>query len=151
MAGEDNLLKLQNPLTGDATLMRNYLFPGLLKTVEYNAKSAYIEEAGFYEIGRTFHRKKNNFSESKKCAFVLFGRKYDYYKASGIMEYILLKSGAVKIDFKPAKLPFLHPVNSAEVFAGKAVGFVGEVHPDIIDHLGLRFPAFICEMETPGF
>ncbi len=149
MGTEDNLLKLQNPLSGDATLMRNYIFPGLLKTVEYNAKSAYVEEARFYEIGRTFHRKKNNYTETKKAGFVLFGENYDYYKASGILEYIMLKAGADRIDFKQVKLPFLHPVNSSEALAdGKAIGFAGEVHPDIINKLGLRFPAFICEIDT---
>ena len=147
--GEENLLKLQNPLSGDATLMRNYLFPGLMKTVEFNAKSAYIEDARFYEIGRTFHRKKNIFTETKKAGFVLFGENYDYYKISGILEYILIKAGASKIDFKNIALPFLHPVNAAEVLiGGKSIGFAGEVHPDIIKNLGLRFPAFIGEIDT---
>ncbi|MGA2142768.1 MAG: phenylalanine--tRNA ligase subunit beta [Brevinematales bacterium] len=147
--GEENLLKLQNPLSGDATLMRNYLFPGLLKTIEYNAKSAYIEEARFYEIGRTFHRKKNNFTETRKAGFVMFGSGYDYYSVTGILEYLILKTGVKKIDYKRITLPFLHPVNSAEIYAlDKAIGFAGEVHPDIALKLDLRFPAYICEIDT---
>ncbi len=148
-AKEENLLKLQNPLSSDAAIMRNYLFMGLLKTAEYNAKNAYKNNTCFYEIGRTFHKKKNNFIETKKAGFIFYGEKYDYYSASGILEYLLRKMGAEKIDFRQVQLPFLHPVNSAEVLVdGKPIGFAGEIHPDIMGKLDLRFGAYIGEFET---
>lgn len=147
--GSDNLLKLQNPLSADATIMRNYLFMGLLRAVEYNVKNAYIDEARFYEIGRTFNKKKNSFIETKKAGFALYGEKYDFYRASGLLEYILMKTGVRKIDFKKSSYKFLHPINSAEaVVEGKIIGFAGEVHPDILEKLDLRGNVYVCELET---
>jgi phenylalanyl-tRNA synthetase beta chain len=93
-------------------------------------------------------KNKNTFIETQKAAFVFYGKNYDYYSASGISELILKKTGKQVVSFKKCSYPFLHPVNSAEIkFDDGAVGFVGEVHPDICENLDLRFPAFIAEIE----
>ena len=58
MAEADSTLKLQNPISLDASIMRNYLFFGLLRTIEYNVKNAYRNDLRFFEIGRTFTKQK---------------------------------------------------------------------------------------------
>ncbi len=148
MVMDNSTLKLQNPLTQDATLMRNYLFFGLLKNIEFNIKNAYRDEARFYEIGRTFIKDSKNYLEKQKLAFVIYGNGYDYYTASGIIEWILKKIGNKPISFAACGLPFLHPVNSAIIlYNGKNIGFAGEIFPDISEKLDFKHPAFAAEIE----
>lgn len=149
LAMEDTVLPLANPLSSDASHMRNYLFLGLLRTVDYNVKSAYRNDLKFFEIGRTFRKKGKEYIEKQKIGLALYGEKYDYYTATGIAELLLGKAGDKKIVYRKASHPFLHPVNSAVLtFDGKEIGFVGEVHPDITNGLGLRGPVYTAELET---
>jgi len=146
---EESILKLQNPLTNEGTIMRNYLFPGLVKTVEFNVKNAFLHHSRFYEIGHTFHKSKASTSEEKKCGFILYGRDYDYYSASGTIEYILQKFRMENFYLDRTNLPFLHPLNSTLIlYNEKEVGFTGEIHPDILEKFDLRCPAFIGELNV---
>jgi len=44
--------------------------------------------------------------------------------------------------------PFLHPGKSCGVFDGDArIGFLGEVHPDVLTRIDLAGPAFVCELD----
>jgi phenylalanyl-tRNA synthetase beta chain len=148
-AMEDNVLKLQNPLSQDASLMRNYLFGGLLKTIDFNVKTAYRNDIKIFELGRTFVGEKNSYLETRKAGIALFGSEYSYYSISGIAEMLLKKMGKKPVEFRKISRKFLHPVNSAEIFFdGKPVGFLGEIHPDIIEKLGLRNPVYAAEIET---
>ena len=79
----------------------------------------------------------------------MYGQKEDYYSAEGILEFILKNTARKRIDFKRITLPFLHPVNSAEIlYDGKSIGFLGEIHPDITGKLDLRHPAYAAEFDT---
>jgi phenylalanyl-tRNA synthetase beta chain len=145
--GQD-VLKLQNPLSNDASLLRNYLFCGLLKTCDYNVKTAYRDNIRLFEIGRTFTKKKDGDSEAQKIGLILYGKDENYYKASGIVEWITKMAGGKNLSYKNAALPFLHPANSALVFLDNTpLGFVGELHPDISQKLDLRYPVYIAELE----
>lgn len=152
MAMEDNVLPLSNPLSSDASHMRNYLFIGLLRTVDYNVKNAYRNELRFFESGRTFRKTGKDYIETPAVGIVLYGEKENYFTAAGIAEYLLKKTrDDLKIEYRKCHLPFLHPVNSAMVcLDGKEVGFTGEIHPDIIGKLGLRYPVYTAEIRTEG-
>lgn len=149
LAMEDTVLPLTNPLSGDASHMRNYLFLGLLRTVDFNVKNAYRSDLKFFEIGRTFHKNNKEYIETQKIGLVLYGEHYDYYTVTGTAEFLLNHAGDKKVACRKASYPFLHPVNSAVfTFGGKDIGFAGEVHPDITNGLGLRGPVYIAELET---
>ncbi len=166
MAMDDYIIRLQNPLSQDASVLRNHLYYGLLGTVEYNVKNAYRDNVRFFEIGNVFtkskplpgqareagsaHIKENKkYKEIQKIGFILYGKGYNFYSASGMMEYVLKKIGGRDVDFQKCVLPFLHPVNSANIVINrKIIGFIGEVIPDITDRLDLKYPAYIAEFET---
>ena len=128
--------------------MRNYMFPGLLKNIEFNIKNAYYKEAQFYEVGSTFVKNKKAYIETRKASFIIYGQDYDYYSISGAAEHLLKKISQIPIEFRKSTAPFLHPVNSSEIiFNGIAIGFAGEVHPDICNMLDFRYPAYAAELE----
>ena len=146
---EASVLRLQNPLSSDASVMRNYLFGWLLRTVEYNVKNAYIDEIRLFELGRTFVREQNTYKETRKLGIVLYGKGYDFYSISGISEHILRKTLKSPVEYRKSGKRFMHPVNSAEILLeGIEIGFLGEVHPDITEKLDLKYPVYIAEIET---
>ncbi|TCJ16736.1 phenylalanine--tRNA ligase subunit beta [Rubrobacter taiwanensis] len=56
-----------------------------------------------------------------------------FFEAKGVVERLVPDA-----EFEPVREPFLHPGRSARVLAGgEAVGWVGEVHPQVVESFGL--------------
>jgi phenylalanyl-tRNA synthetase beta chain len=144
----DGVIALSNPLSGDASVLRNRLFPGLLRNMEYNVKSAWKETVRLFEIGRSFERNGKAMQEKPIAGFVIAGPGIDYYHATAIVEWVLKRLGKGVLDFKPSKLGFLHPKNGADLlWNSQPLGFVGEVHPQIVRALELRHPVYLAELD----
>jgi phenylalanyl-tRNA synthetase beta chain len=141
----NSVIPLDNPMTQDASVLRNYLFMGIVKNIEYNEKSAYRHASRFFEIGRIF-KKEQDYSESERICFAVWGKNESYEKLLGIAEMLLIRLGAGKLEFRKAAHEFMHPENCTIVFQDdKKIGFLGELHPDIQDDLELRYPVFFAE------
>ena len=143
---DDTLISLNNPLSADASVLRNYLYLGMVKNVEFNVTNASKNALRFYEFGHVFKMEQDSSSEVEKLGFALYGEKESYSTLLGTVEYLAQKMGTKDLDFKKTNLPFLHPVNSSVVQIGdKRLGFVGELHPDIVDAIDLRYPVYLAE------
>jgi len=102
-----NPVKIQNPLSGDLSVMRNsMLFTGL-ETISYNInrKRPYLK---FFEFGKTYVQEKNNQKEQKHLALYLTGnrnegswsvpqKKNDFFFLKTVVENVLSRLG-VKVD-----------------------------------------------------
>ena len=65
----------------------------------------------------------------------------------GITDYLALRLG-VSFEYVPSNEPFLHPGQSADVlFNGKKIGFIGALHPDVMEALELRAPVLVGEVD----
>ncbi len=145
---KNEMIKLQNPMSADISFLRPYLVLNLMKTLDYNIKSVYKNDLRLFEYGRTFNKKNGKIVEKKVFAGVMYGKNYDYYNISGIVEGLLNKVGDKRIDYEKIDLVFLHPINAAKIkFDMKDVGFVGELHPDVRERFDIKNPVYIFELE----
>lgn len=146
----DNVIALGNPLTNDSTHLRSRIYPGLIKTVNYNVTNAYRNNLRFFELGHVFRSAEKEMNETEMLGMILFGENYDYYSILGMVELLLKKMNASKLVIKPGSHPFLHPVNSAEVFSDNEseIGFIGEIHPEIVEALELKYPVYVAELNV---
>lgn len=146
----DTLVKLRNPLSSDASVLRPYLTPQMVETLDRNIRRTYREHFLFYEIGKTFSQKgKAVESWEKSCVALLrYGKGGDVYDVMAEVERLVKMQGEWIVDVLPANIPFLHPLNSAlfEV-DGKVLGFAGELHPDVVESFELRYPAYVAELD----
>ncbi len=145
---QDEMIKLQNPMSADISLLRPYLTVNLMKTLDYNIKSVYKNDLRLFEYGRTF-KKKNKTVEKKVFCGIMYGKNYDYYNISGVVEGLLDKVAKKRIDYERIELSFLHPINSAKIkFDGKDIGFVGEIHPDVREKMDIKGSVYVFELEV---
>lgn len=146
----EEVVKLRNPLSSDVSVLRPYLIPQLLETLDRNIRRTYRESFLFYEIGKTFKKHGANPEEWEKSAiaFVRYGDTGDVYDIIAEVERLVRMRGDVLLDILPTKMPFLHPLKSA-VFEvdGVVLGFAGEVHPDILDSFEFRYPVYVAELD----
>ena len=150
---------LANPLSEERSVMRTSLLPGLVAAVTH-AQRRGASEIKLFELGRTFAPSNGALpTETSTLALLLAGeregwigkpRAFDFYDGKGAIQTILDRLGKLVLSFRPGHpRPFLHPKRSALVeLAGAEIGFVGELHPEVIDEVGLNGRAIYAELDV---
>ncbi len=137
--GDVPLLRLDNPLSEDQSVLRPLLLPGLLDTAAYNAARGratfgFFESAHVYRAsgplstnGDLPQRGSTPSMEHHHIGALASG---GFRPLKGVLEGMLDTAG-VEWWAEPGERPFLHPGRSATVLAGdeRKVGWIGELHP----------------------
>jgi len=153
---------IANPLADVAPLLRSSLVdPGLLDTLRHNVSHGQ-RDARLFELGRVFVAQAGRVEERMHLGLVLAGaarprqwaekaRVVDFFDAKGLIELLAARLGvplAVAAGGAPA---WLHPGKSAAVsHAGKAIGFVGALHPEARARHELRDEVVVAELRLDG-
>jgi len=154
-------VRILNPLSEDQCVMRTTLIYGLLDTALRNANVGCLDLRVF-ETGRVFIAAGNGDlpEERGKLAGLLSGVKFagswggsggeaDFYDAKGALENLLEILQISGAEFRSgAGEPFLHPGRSAGLLIeGDPVGYLGEVHPSVIEKLDLKKRIVVFEVD----
>jgi phenylalanyl-tRNA synthetase beta chain len=158
-----SFVSLINPLTGDQSVMRTSLIPGLMAAVKTNF--AYEEKnLRLFEWGRIFFTKSKAELPDEKfsLASVMTGlatakkwyadeRPVDFYDIKGSVEVLLEALGFSSCTFKREGTPSRYrPEASAQVFFGEMVlGTVGELSSEVLKKFGID-EAGVCVFELDG-
>jgi phenylalanyl-tRNA synthetase beta chain len=156
------LLRVLNPINEEQGVMRTSLIPGLLETMRRNL-SQQVRNLKLFEIGNIFlDRGRDALPEEVEMAAGLWtgsreGSVWysnetasDFYDIKGIVEGLIsgLKIKNVRFTKTPFELcRYTREGYSAQItIEGRAVGLVGEVHPEVIRNFNLKQRAFIFEL-----
>ncbi|MBU6305101.1 MAG: phenylalanine--tRNA ligase subunit beta [Betaproteobacteria bacterium] len=159
-------LRLLNPMASHQSVMRPSLLPGLLEATVANLNRKALR-VRLFEIGRTYHDDPAQQSgdwaiagirQPLRLAGVAFGfaadeqwglaaRPVDFFDVKGDLQR--LAAPAVLTTRKlGAGHQALHPGRSAEVMiGGKPAGFIGELHPRLVQRLELAGAPIVFELE----
>jgi phenylalanyl-tRNA synthetase beta chain len=76
-------------------------------------------------------------------------RGVDFFDAKGCVEDLADALLVEKIDFvRAGDVPYLHPGKAARITAGgEPLGFVGELHPNVLQHYELPGKAYLFEID----
>ena len=146
-------VRLLMPMTETHSTLRQSLVPGLLNTVQYNVARKQ-KDLKLLEIGRVFFGSGDDNIQPKETLYLsaaLTGEEratkwlkesssLDFFAAKGYLEVVFERLGLdEKVTYKKSTLDGMHPGRFAEVYLGeKRIGFIGEVHPEVADKLGLN-------------
>ena len=146
-------VRLLMPMTETHSTLRQSLIPGLLNTVQYNVARKQ-KDLKLLEIGRVFFGSGDDNIQPKETLYLsaaLTGEErvtkwlkesstLDFFAAKGYLEVVFERLGLEeKVTYKKSTLEGMHPGRFAEVYLGeKRIGFIGEVHPQVVDKLGLN-------------
>jgi len=155
-------LNISNPLSEEQSIMRTTLLAGLLGDATRNTARRNLDVA-LFEIGAAFYPKNESQpDEVQKLGVLLVGEQkngwqggtqsFDYFFIKGFVEQLCR---TMRIDFPsfapidPEAAPFMHPGRSARIrLDGKEIGFLGELHPVVIDNYDLEKRSVVLEIET---
>jgi len=152
---------LANPLSEERAVMRTSLLPGLTAAAA-RAQRHGATEVRLFELARTFHPSDDVLPrEDTVLAIALAGTRsgwiggeepFDLYDGKGVAQAIVDRVFGQVPGLVPGDAPtFLHPKRSAVLtLASRPIGFVGEIHPDVGDDLGLIGRVVYAELDVLG-
>lgn len=161
--GNDEPLRVQNPLSEELRQMRRSLVPGLLTALSFNLNRQATAFHAF-EIAKVFARVKGAVSERHHLGALSYGEyalseigrpgvKASFFTMKGVVETYLGALGIggqarFKAPTAEHPLAFLHPGRAALILLGdEAVGYVGELHPGETMERGLQEQCALCEID----
>ncbi|KAE9538249.1 phenylalanine--tRNA ligase subunit beta [Ursidibacter maritimus] len=158
---EQEALILPNPISSEMSAMRVSLLTGLLDTIAYN-QNRQQSRVRIFESGLRFipdANAENGIRQELVFGAAVVGDKrpthwehkaenVDFFDLKGDLERILsLTSIKDKLSFVAKQYPALHPGQSAAIMLdGEEIGFIGTVHPKVIQKLGLSGKPVVFEL-----
>ena len=145
---------ISNPLGEDFSIMRTISLNGMLSSLatNFNRRNKSVR---LYELGNIYLPKSLPLTDlpEEKMMFTLgMYDDGDFYDMKGVVEDFFDKVGMHKRpEYDPKeKKPFLHPGRQAEIrYEGKAVGYLGEVHPTVAASYGIGTKAYVAVLDIP--
>ena len=154
LLGNANPIKLKNPIASNLSVMRTGLWGGLLDTLTYNLNRKQ-ERAFLFEIGAVYQQLNNVFVENTRISGLAYGSaKPEQWSAEAVdIDFFDVKTHVealvgTTIAYEKAEHPALHPGQSARVLLdGKAIGWLGKLHPKWQQHYSLTRSTFLFELD----
>ena len=164
-AGNDRPVRLLNPIASQLSVMRTTLFGSLINVLRSNLNRR-ADRVRVFEAGRVFLHDPaikagelaiEGFAQPKMLGALAYGsaleeqwaapsRAVDFFDVKGDLEALF---APVVPKFVKAEHPALHPGRSARVeIDGRAVGWIGELHPRWMQKYDLPHAPILFEIEA---
>ncbi len=153
LMGNASPIKLKNPIASNLSVMRSGLWGGLLDALTYNLNRKQ-ERAMLFEMGASYFATNNTYHEQMNVAGLCYGtsmpeqwaaqtKEVDFYDAKAHVDSLTHGQAEYHAETHPA----LHPGQSARVYLrGKAVGWLGKLHPKWQQQYGLQKNTILFEL-----
>jgi phenylalanyl-tRNA synthetase beta chain len=148
-------IALKNPIASQMSVMRSSLLGGLLASLRTNLARRQ-SRVRLFEVGGCFAAEAGSYTQHERLAGLAYGgawseqwgspaRNVDFYDVKGDVEALFAPRG---LSFQVAQHPASHPGRSARILLdGRAIGWIGELHPQWQQQYELAQAAVWFEVE----
>lgn len=155
LQGNDAPIRLRNPIASDMSVMRSSIWGGLIDALQYNLNRKQ-ERVRLFEVGACFAATAKGYAEATRISALCYGsavpeqwaesaRDVDFYDIKAQVD--ALTCGRAR--YEAAQHPALHPGQSARVVIdGRAIGWLGGLHPQWQQHYQLPRGVMLLELEV---
>jgi len=144
---KSKFIKLQDTQDQGINMVRTLILPDNLESLHINRKNKYPQK--IFENGFTIQpddkADTEAINETHLCISIA-GPQSNYTQIKGVLDTILKLN---EIDFKveESNLSYLIEGRQAKIMLkGQNVGFIGELHPEILNNFGLLVPVAVFEI-----
>lgn len=153
-------LKALHAKTEEYSILRPSLLPNLLSVAKRNLDHK-NKDLSLFEIGRIHFLQKETLVELPMLGIFLLGQKqlphwssktipFDFFDLKGQVES-LLASLHIKARFSPKQHTSFHPYRACDLYLEeKRIGSLGELHPLLLEKIGIEERAFFAEISLEG-
>jgi phenylalanyl-tRNA synthetase beta chain len=155
--GAQAQISVLHPASIDQSILRTSLLPGLLQVVKLNLDQQ-NQSLSLFEVGHIHFKQGSTYYQQSAAAIVLSGgaapyhfiskeRRVDFFDLKGRTEALLSSLRLSGATFEPSHLRTFHPYRQARIKQEEiCIGFLGEVHPEHLNDLGIDQPLYFAEL-----
>lgn len=140
-------VKILNPVSILYDSLRELLMPGLLSNLVTNSRNPYPQR--IFELGDVVVRNDSlpeRVGRESHLAFVTCHSSASFSEVKAMLEE-LLRILSLEAQLSAKDYPFFIPGRGAAIVKdGVEIGFIGELHPSVLENFGLYMPAAGCEL-----
>ncbi len=145
MPVEKSAVRIRNPKSESITMMRTWIVPSLLRNIAASQNVPSPLEA--FELDMAFTMKNGKPIEGYHMAAVSAGSRSDFNTIKSVYESVSKEMG-VECKIEAANHPSFIEGRCAKIVAnGKGIGFMGEIHPQVLNNFGIEEPTAALEIE----
>ncbi len=140
------VIEIENPLTVDYCVCRNTLASSLMDVLSRNKHNKYPQK--IYEVGDCIIPEENRGKTARKCAVLLAEATADFSSIKSVVESIFSLFPA-KLELKKTSNPTFINGRAVNIsLNGKAIGIMGEVHPQVLENFEIDMPVALLEFDV---
>jgi phenylalanyl-tRNA synthetase beta chain len=160
--GDQPSIEIVNPISTDLAVMRSSLWPGLISVARTNLQRQQTRVRVF-EIAHRFLRVGDSYREQQMIAGLALGARLpeqwgvtataaDFFDVRGDLQGLFALGGdGDEFSFEAGALSCLHPGRSARIVrSGTPIGYIGELHPNLVRTLDLTYVPILFELDYLG-
>jgi len=145
-------VKLANPVSAEYSICREWLLPGLMKNLSENKHESYPQR--LFEVSDVIKvdlRKETRSKRELHLAAVSAHAEANYTEIRSTLDALFVNLGLKNWMVREAKHPSFLEGRTAQVLCrGRKVGFLGEIHPEVLENFELENPVAALEIELEG-
>jgi phenylalanyl-tRNA synthetase beta chain len=143
--GEENLIRLTNPLREQENTLRSALLLGMIKCAQYNLNHGQ-DNLRFFEIANIYYKHKDNFCEVPKIAYGSSGGQEEFFYLKAVTDEILKYFNLGGYYFKEKQIKNF--TNALGAYLGEEeVGFLGKLDARLKAGFDLRKDLFFGQID----
>ena len=144
----NEFIELENALTSEYSVLRNFLMPSLLEVLEKNRHNDYPQK--IFEIGKIFvkdDKEETGIKETNKLSVLSCHAGSNYTEIKQFLD-ALINSLGLKVSIEEGGYKsFIDGRNGLIFVNGKKIGIIGEFKPEIITNFHLDMPVSGFEID----
>lgn len=150
--GNDNpeALKISNPMTENYNVLRTDILPSLFEVEATSAKTDYPHR--IFEIGETVKKdRKENYGYKTllTIGFLNAHPRSNFSEMKSHAGHFLYYCGIDQFELSEGDIPFLLKGRNARIlYQGRVLGYLGEVHPEILEKWDVKMPCSVMEFSV---
>ena len=145
---EETIVVIENAVSENWNVFRNWLLPGLLEFFSSNKHVEYPQK--IFEIGDAVlidESKETKTADRRKIGCAIADTKVSYQEISSLLDALLSNMG-VKYKLKATDHPsFVNGRVAGVLVDGKPIGIIGEVHPSVLENWNVEMPVAGFELD----
>lgn len=140
------VIEIDNPVSSNWSIFRTWITPQLMEFFNKNTNQEYPQQ--IYEVGEVVLQDKKAETKSKnpvRIAWAKCDKEADFTEAKQAVDFLLENLG-MKYEIKEAEHDSFIKGRVGRVYVNnKAVAYIGEIHPTVLENFGLDMP--VCAFE----
>ncbi|HLC67341.1 MAG TPA: phenylalanine--tRNA ligase subunit beta [archaeon] len=146
MQTSGDLIEIENPMSSNWSVFRTSLLPGLLEFFTDNMHHEYPQMV--FEIGNTLATAdtETRTKDVDKIAGAITATEVNYEMISSYLDALMRNLGIQYKLQKSSHKSFIEGRTAEIIVNGKPVGFIGEMHPNVLNNWRLEKPVVAFEI-----